>query len=413
MLARAGRYALPAVSETRRLELERALLEHRALFLRRFGGDGPVRLWFSPGRVNLMGAHLDYNGGPVMPTAIDRGTFLALRPRSDGRIQLASTLELGELELEAGDLPLQPARRWWDYPVGVLRELSAHSGRLGRPVAGFDLLFGGNLPVGAGLSSSASICVGTALALSETWGLCLPRLELVQVALAAERGFVGVQCGIMDPYAVGLARAGSLLWLDCKDGSNALMPLDPELHTIAVADTLVRRELAQSAFNERVRQCAQAFAELAPHQPGATCLRDIRLETLEARRGELDPLLARRAEHVLREVARTFAARDALLRGDLAGFGAQMTRAHASLRTLFDVSVPELDTLVDAAVGCEGVLGARLTGAGFGGCVVVLLRRGAEPELLARVQNAFGARFGRAPTVEFFGGDEGPREFRP
>jgi galactokinase len=398
------------VSETRRQELERALLEHRALFQRRFGGGGAARLWFSPGRVNLMGAHLDYNGGPVMPTAIDRGTFFALRPRADGRIRLASTLEPGELELEAQVLPSAPARRWWDYPVGVLREMRTRARERGRRIGGFDLLFGGNLPVGAGLSSSASICVGTALALSEAWGLDLPRLELVHVALAAERGFVGVQCGIMDPYAVGLARAGSLLWLDCKDASSTWMPLDARQHTIAVADTLVRRELAQGAFNERVQQCAQAFAALAAHQAGASCLRDIRLETLESRRNTLDPLLARRAEHVVREVARTFAARDALERGDLAGFGAEMTRAHASLRTLFEVSVPELDTLVDAAVACEGALGARLTGAGFGGCVVVLLRRGAETELRGSLQSAFQERFGRAPVVEFFGGDEGPRE---
>lgn len=408
MLRAASRYALPAVSETRGLELQRALREHRALFLQRFGQGEAPRLWFSPGRVNLMGAHLDYNGGPVMPTAIDRGTFLALRLRPDERVRLASTLEPGELEFDSERLPSAPLRRWFDYPLGVLREMRARA--RGRPGRGFELLFGGNLPVGAGLSSSASICVGTALAISEAWGLRLERLELVRVALAAERGFVGVQCGIMDPYAVGLARADSLLWLDCKDESSAWMPLDTRQYSIAVADTLVRRELAQGAFNERVQQCARAFAALLPHQPDASCLRDVRLETLEAQRGRLDPLLALRAEHVLREVARTFAARDALERGDMAGFGTEMTRAHASLRTLFEVSVPELDTLVEAATQCEGVLGARLTGAGFGGCVVVLLRRGAEPELLARMERSFRPRFGRAPVVEFFGGDEGPRE---
>jgi galactokinase len=400
------------VSETRPQEPGRALREHQALFLRRFGGAELPRLWFSPGRVNLMGAHLDYNGGPVMPTAIDRGTFLALRPRADRRIRLASTLEPGELEFESQELPGAPARRWWDYPIGVLRELQLRARERSLPLWGFDLLFGGNLPVGAGLSSSASICVGTALAVSQTFGLDLPRLELVQVALAAEREFVGVQCGIMDPYAVGLAREGALLWLDCKDASSTWIALDGQRYSIAVADTLVRRELAQGAFNERVRQCAQAFAALAPHQPGATCLRDIRLETLQARRGELDPLLACRAEHVVREVARTFAARAALERGDLAGFGAEMTRAHSSLATLFEVSVPELDTLVAAAGACEGVLGARLTGAGFGGCVVVLLRRGAEAGLVARLQREFQARFGRLPVVEFFGGDAGPREVR-
>lgn len=391
-------------------QLERALAAHEAAFLERFGRGARPRLFFSPGRVNLMGAHLDYNGGPVMPTAIDRGTFLALRPRVDGRCVLASTLEPGAVEVELAALPAVPARRWWDYPVGVLRELAARAGERGRHLVGVEVLFGGNLPVGAGLSSSASICVGTACALSELSGLGLERLELVHCALSAERGYVGVQCGIMDPYAVGLARPAQLLWLDCKDRSISWMPLDARQVSIAVADSGVRRELAQGAFNERVRQCASAFERLAPHEPGAVCLRDIRLETLEAHAGELEPPLARRAEHVVREVARTFAARDALRRGDVRGFGLEMSRAHASLRDLFDVSVPELDTLVASALECEGVLGSRLTGAGFGGCVVVLLRRGAEDELAGRLVHDFRARFGRAPLVDFFGGDPGPRE---
>lgn len=398
------------MNSSRPEELERVLAVHEAAFLERFGRGGRPRLFFSPGRVNLMGAHLDYNGGPVMPTAIDRGTFLALRPRPDGRFVFASTLEPGSVEVEIGNLPAAPARRWWDYPVGVLRELAARAGERGRHPTGAEVLFGGNLPVGAGLSSSASICVGTAFALAELSGLGLERLELVQCALGAERGFVGVQCGIMDPYAVGLARPGQLLWLDCKDRSIAWMPLDAQRVSVAVADSGVRRELAQGAFNERVRQCAAAFECLAPHEPGAVCLRDIRLETLEAHADELEPLLARRAEHVVREVARTFAARDALRRGDVAGFGAEMTRAHESLHGLFDVSVPELDTLVASAVESAGVLGSRLTGAGFGGCVVVLLRRGAEAELADRLVRDFRARFGRAPLVEFYGGDPGPRE---
>ncbi len=390
----------------------RGLAAHEAAFVQRFGSAGRPRLFFSPGRVNLMGAHLDYNGGPVMPTAIDRGTFLAVRPRTDRRVLLASTLEPGGTELDLSDLPARPARRWWDYPVGVLRELSSRASLAGMQLTGVDLLFGGNLPVGAGLSSSASICVGTALVLAEISGLELSRIELVQVALSAEREFVGVQCGIMDPYAVGLARPGQLLWLDCKDRTSSWMPLDAREVSIAVADSLVRRELAQGAFNERVRQCAEAFRHLAAFEPGATCLRDIRLATLEKHGGELASVLARRAEHVIREVARTFAARDALRRGDARGFGEEMTRAHASLRDLFEVSVPELDTLVGSAVTVEGVLGARLTGAGFGGCVVVLLRRGAESDLSERLTGEFRARFGRDPVVAFFGGDPGPRELK-
>jgi galactokinase len=229
------------------------------------------------------------------------------------------------------------------------------------------------------------------------------------VALAAERGFVGVQCGIMDPYAVGLAREGQILWLDCKDRSTEHLPLDPDAVRVAVADTGVRRELAWGAFNQRVAEARAAYEALAPHSPGATCLRDVPLEVLERHGSSLDPVVARRAEHVLREVRRTFAARDALRSGDLRGFGRRMFEAHRSLRDLYEVSVEELDVLVGAAEDEEGVLGARLTGAGFGGCVVILLSSGAPSGTLERIGAAFERRFGARPAVEVFGGDPGPR----
>jgi galactokinase len=392
--------------------LEELLVAHRAECGRRFGDGEAPRLFFSPGRVNLMGAHLDYNGGPVMPTAIDRGTFLAVRTRADRTVRLASTLDDRALEFELGRAPETRRGCWTDYPLGVLRELMELAELRGGTarLSGLEILFGGNLPVGAGLSSSASICVGSAVALDRVWGLACERMELVQAALRAERGFVGVQCGIMDPFAVGLARPGQLLWLDCRDTTWSWIPLDPARWSIAIADTLVRRELAQGAFNQRVEQCRAAFAALRPHQPDARCLRDVRLSVFEHHRHALDPVLARRAEHVIREVARTFAARDALLADDPRGLGVEMTRAHASLRDLFDVSVPELDLLVETAVACPGVLGSRLTGAGFGGCTVILVRRGAEPELAERLGDAFERRFGRAPRVEVFAGDPGPRE---
>lgn len=388
---------------------------HRDQFVAAFGTGAPVRLFFSPGRINLMGAHLDYNGGPVMPSAIDRGTFVAARARSDRRVVMTSTLEdAGRVE---ADLDHPPARagRWADYPLGVLVELRALAlarGLAGR-LTGLDLSFGGDLPVGAGLSSSASICVGTAFALDAMWDLGLERMDLVEAALRAERGFVGVQCGIMDPYAVGLAREGALLWLDCKDKTSEYIPLDAQRITIAVADSLVRRSLAQGAFNERVRQCAEAFAGLAPHQPGAGCLRDIRWETWLDHEHGLDPAVSRRARHVIQEVARTFAARDALLRGDAQGFGAEMFRTHESLRDLFEVSVPELDQVVDTAARTPGCLGARLTGAGFGGCAVALLEKGSEADAAARLTLEFERRFGVRPRIEFFGGDPGPREIEP
>lgn len=386
--------------------LARALGEHADRFSARFGNGAAPRTFFAPGRVNLMGAHLDYNGGPVMPTAIDRGTFLALRRTGDGCVRLATTHEDTVAEWSGERLPSERTGTWVDYPLGVLRELQAS---FGGPF-GVEILYGGNLPIAAGLSSSASICVGTAWALDAIHELALDRLELARVALRAERGFVGVQCGIMDPYAIGLARRGHLLMLDCKDESFEHVPLDSGAYVIAIADTGVRRELAQSEFNRRVDECRRAYEGLGPHADGATCLRDVPRTVLEAHGHELDPPVRRRATHVVSEVERTLRARAALLAGDVPGFGARMFEAQDSLRDAYEVSVPELDCLVDAGRDCEAVLGARLTGAGFGGCAVFLLRAGGEAALEEAVRTRFVERFDREPEVAFFGADAGPRE---
>lgn len=394
---------LPPASRALRAEEQS---QHVERFRRRFGGSGDVRLFRSPGRVNLMGAHLDYNGGPVLPSAIDRGTFLALRPRSDRTLILASTLEEGSFSAPVDQLPARAAGRWYDYPVGVLVRLL----RDRRAPCGMDVLFGGNLPIGAGLSSSASICVGTAFAFDATWGLGGSTRDFIEAALWGEREFVGVRCGIMDPYAVGYTRPGHLLWLDCKDARIQHLPLDAGRVSIAVADSGVRRELAKGEFNQRVAECERIFAALRKHVPGATCLRDVPAEAVEAHAAELDPTLLRRARHVAGEVRRTFAAKDAVLRGDLVALGELVTATHVSLRDLYQVSLPELDFLVEGALEWPGVLGARLTGAGFGGCVIALLRRGAEQGFAERLKARFEHAFGRSPAIGFYAADAGPRE---
>ncbi len=271
--------------------LESHARQHALEFARRSSSGARARVFFAPGRVNLMGAHLDYNGGPVMPTAIDRGTVIAVRLRNDRRLRCASLLDSHSLEVDLDALPDRRASRWSDYPLGVVREMLHRSELRGGTarLQGMDLLYGGNLPVGAGLSSSASICVGTAFVLDCVWDMGCERLELVQAALNAERGFVGVQCGIMDPFAVGLARAGELLWLDCRDTTWSWMPLDHERFSIAVADTLVRRAVAQSEFNARVEQCRAAYESLRGHQAEARCLRDVRLDVFEAHEHEPTP----------------------------------------------------------------------------------------------------------------------------
>jgi galactokinase len=379
---------------------------HRRDFERCYGSGGAVRVFFAPGRVNLMGAHLDYNGGPVMPVAIDRGTLIALRPRADRVVRMRSTSEKGELAFDLATDAARPRGAWVDYPLGVITRLR----EAGHAATGLDLLFGGNLPVGAGLSSSASICVGTAYALDQAWQLGLSPLERVHHALTAEREFVGVRCGIMDPYAVGLARRGALLWLDCLDASYEHLPLDHAAVSVVVADSGVRRELAQGAFNERVAEARRAFEGLRAHAPEATCLRQVPLAVLVQHGHALDSVARKRAAHVLGEVQRTFQARRDLLAGDLAAFGAAMVECHRSLRELYEVSVPELDCLVESAMSRRGAFGARLTGAGFGGCAVVLAETAHAAELARGVAQDFQRRFRREPRVEVFGGDEGPRE---
>ena len=372
----------------------------------RFGHGAQARLFFSPGRVNLMGAHLDYNGGIVMPSAIDRGSYFAVRPRTDRCIRMGTTL--GDQVFE-GDLDSLPRRRtgeWFDYPLAVLSYLQ----RQDTGGFGFDLLIGGDLPIGAGLSSSASICVGIAYVFGELWERNLSQLDWIEAALWAEREFIGVQCGIMDPYAISMSRAGHLLMLDCKSIVVEHVPLDASRLTIAVADTGVRRELARGAFNERVAQCASAFESLRSHVPGATCLRDIDARALLEHGASLDPIVRRRAQHVVDEVERTQRARAALLAGDLHAFGAQMTAAHASLRDLYEVSIPELDALVESACEWEGLYGTRLTGAGFGGCTVMAVDTDRCAGLEAHLQHDFKKRFGRRPKIEFFRPSAGPCE---
>lgn len=389
--------------------------DHAATFLACYGGTEAPRVFFSPGRVNLLGGHVDYNGGPVLPIAIDRGTFLAARPRADRRVRIASTLDSNGLEVDLDRAPESRLGRWVDYPLGVVVDLLVRARGTGRAGAltGLDLMFGGDLPIGAGLSSSASICVGTAFALDLLWDLGLGVDGRVRSALRAERGFVGVQCGIMDPFAVGHGRSGHVLWLDCRDGTFEHLPLDSARLAVLVADSGVQRALDSGAYNERVAQCREAFDLLAPHVPGATCLRDVPAAVVEEHAVELPEVVLQRARHVAGEVARTFEAREALLAGELGALGTLLCESHRSLRDLYECSCPELDAIVEAAVEGPGALGARLTGAGFGGCAVVLAERGREEAVAARIRERFEQRFGRSPAVWCFAGDDGPRETGP
>lgn len=371
-----------------------------------FGEGEKARRFHAPGRVNLMGAHLDYNGGPVLPLAVDRGTGVLARRARGRELVLASETVPGVVRFELDGLPEAARGHWSDYPLGVVRALLGE----GRAAVGLELLYHGDLPVGAGLASSASLCLATAHACDALWELGLTSRERIRAALASERDFVGLPCGILDPTAIELARRGEVLSLDCGSGEYRYLPFDDATLSISVADSGVRRELVSGAYGERVGECRRVLRALQASRPGLLHLCEATEEELERIAGTLAPAELRRARHVLSEVDRTRAAREALRSGRGEELGELLSRTHASLRDDFEVSCPELDALVEEAVRAPGVLGARLVGAGFGGCVLVLHEPGVEAGLAERLEAPFRARFGRESRLWTFASDDGPRE---
>jgi galactokinase len=344
-----------------------------------FGGR-PEQVWLAPGRANLIGEHTDYNEGLVLPFALDLGVTVAASRRGDGMLAIRSRQAPGApADLQLAALAPRAVTGWAAYPAGVAWALR----EVGHPLAGgASLAIDSDLPQGAGLSSSAALECAAALALDGLYGLGLPRPQLATLAQRAENDFVGVPSGIMDQSASLLSRAGHALLLDCRTGVTADVPLDPAAVglTLLIVDTGARHALGDGRYAQRRRECEQAAARL-----GVGSLRDI---TSPAEVGRLDdPVLRRRARHVVTENGRVKQAVALLAGGDLAGVGALLCASHASLRDDFEVSWPEADVAVDAAMAA-GALGARMMGGGFGGSALALVPAG---------QRAAGA----AITAEF------------
>lgn len=371
-------------------------------------GPGAMRCFFAPGRINLVGAHLDYNGGDVLPMAVDRGIYAAIRARDDGRLRLRS-LDLGlVVDVDGKDVGscTRPEFGWAGYPLGVWAGFQQATGI----ARGFDAVFAGDLPIASGLSSSAAIEVVTALALDALHGTGLARQQLAMLAHRAETGFVGVRCGIMDQFASALGRAGQVLLLHCAGPSWEHVPFDPAACEVLVLDTRKPRHLAQSGFNERVAQCAKVHAILRAGGRDLPHLALYALADLEQRRGAMDDVLFRRARHVLSEMERTRQGALALRGHDYAALGELLNASHRSTAQDYEVSCEELDVITAAARACEGVFGARLTGAGFGGCAIALLQPGAAERVQQHVGPIFEARFGVAPGFDLLRNGTGPVE---
>ena len=345
----------------------------------------------APGRVNLIGEHTDYNDGYVFPMALELGVALFFRARNDDRVRLYATgpKELGEFSL--GKIERSTTQPWLNYPLGVAHELI----KAGVPLTGLEGVIAGNLPIGAGLSSSAALELACAQGFLLAAGRQLSRLKLAQLCRRAENEFVGLNCGIMDQFVSLFAEMGTALFLDTRSllYRHVLLP-PPDRYTIAICDSGVKHALAGSEYNLRHRECEQAVELLKARLPHIAALRDLSPAEFHAQREHLPEPLRKRAEHVVFENERTLQARDALEAGDFAGFGELMNQSHESLRDLYQVSCAELDALVELARSVPGVLGSRMTGGGFGGCTVSLVEKASWPLFREKVATGYQAAFG-------------------
>ncbi|MGH9470031.1 MAG: galactokinase [Terriglobia bacterium] len=340
-------------------------IEH--VFRQAFGGEPEVTAR-APGRVNLIGEHTDYNGGFVLPAAIDRYVLYAGRRRADGKVRAYSTDFRQEVEFHVEDGAKDPVHRWSNYLRGVVKLLRSRDVSL----PGADVTLGGDVPREAGLSSSAAVEVGAAVFWLKLAGASLDPVDLVKLARRAENEFVGVPCGIMDQFISALGRRDHALFLDCRELSYRHVPLCGRVK-IVVCNSGVKRALAQSEYEVRLAQCREAVDRLRAAGIAAESLREVSLAELDAHRNHLDEVLYKRGRHVVTENERVLGAVRALEAGDLRSFGELMNQSHESLRDDYQVSCRELDLLVALARKQPGVLGARMTGAGFGGCTVNLV----------------------------------------
>ncbi len=358
------------------------------LFTERFR-DEPALLAQAPGRVNLIGEHTDYNDGLVLPVAIDRHVVIAGRPNGDGRIRLVSSAYEERVEFPATDPASATLPQWARYTQGVAVKMAARGIRL----AGLDAAVAADLPIGAGLSSSAALEVASALVLESVAGYALPPRERAVLCRAAEVEFVGVPCGIMDQFAVTLCRRGHALFLDCRSLETHHIPLDSDI-VMAVCDTDVARTLAGSAYAQRRSECEQAVAVLQRAGLRVQSLRDVSPDDLAAVERLPDPL-RRRARHVVTENARVVEAARLLEGNAFADLRDTFRASHDSLRDDYEVSCPELDAMVDAALEAPGCLAARMTGGGFGGAVIALVRRPEAERFLPATAGGYRRRTGR------------------
>jgi galactokinase len=362
-------------------------------FAEQYGSARAPRVFRAPGRVNLIGEHTDYNLGFVMPVALDLACFTAVAPANDGQLRVFSKNMEQAREWAVSAIPqAQPARDWGDYVMGVARELVL----AGYDIAPSNLLIWSTVPVGSGLSSSAAIEVSVASAL--LGGRSMEPLELAKLCRRAENNFVGMPCGIMDQYIAVFGKEKAAVRIDCRSLEHEMVPLPGQAEFVAV-NTMVKHELGSSAYRHRVAECAAAVAVIREKDPRVESLRDVSSEMLAGFQGVMADVPMQRARHVAGEDERVEAFVAASRAGELKRMGELLVASHRSLQKDYEVSCEELDFLVDTAVGLAGVYGARMTGGGFGGCTVNMVRPDSVLRFQAVISEAYQSRFGLTPDI--------------
>ena len=358
-------------------------------------GAPAEKQFFAPGRVNLIGEHTDYNGGNVFPCAIDKGTYGLVKKRNDRKFRMYSEnfADLGVMEFTLDELTNDKKHDWANYPKGVIKMFLEAGQKID---SGFDILFSGNIPNGAGLSSSASIEMLTAIVLKDLFHLSIDSVEMAQLGKKTENLFIGVNSGIMDQFAIAMGKKDHAILLDCNTLKYAYVPVVLKDEVIVIANTNKRRGLADSKYNERRAECDEALAELQTKLP-IKALGELSIEQFEANKDLIkSPIRQKRAKHAVYENQRTLKAQKELSAGNLAEFGKLMNQSHISLRDDYEVTGVELDTLAALAWEQPGVVGSRMTGAGFGGCTVSIVKKDKVDDFIKNVGEAYKNKIGYA-----------------
>jgi galactokinase len=372
----------------------------RSSHLDRFHAEPAI--FVAPGRVNLIGEHTDYAEGFVMPAAIDFATLAAISPRTDGKVVLYSENFGEEMSFNVAALPAKAAKHWSDYPLGVVAILAGE----GHKIPAFSLSIWSDVPLGSGLSSSAALEVATALAVLSLTGASYPGPVLARLCQRAENEFVGASCGIMDQFISANGQENHALLLDCRDLSFKLAPI-PAHVALVIANTMVKHSVAGGDYTTRRAESEAACAIIASHRPGVPFLRDATLDDLDKWGHEMAPKSLLRARHVISENLRTVAAAEALARNDLAELGRLMAEAHRSYSQDFEGSCVEADLMVELANQLPGLIGARLTGGGFGGCTINLVEQDKAKAFAAELGKRYAAKTGIQPQIHICHASDG------